>query len=168
MTGELKPLSKKHELFVTNLILCKLNATEAYLRTYPNSNPDSARASASALLTNLNVQKALRQRIDEYNMTADEALMLQADIARGDITKLLDDNGMVDIKKIKASGYGRLIKKIKQRTITKIGKGDKDDDTEIHDTEIEIHDAQLAQVNILKMGGKLQSDLIINVKITDD
>jgi len=38
--------------------------------------------------------------------------------------------------------------------VTKIGKGDTDDDTEIHDVEIELYDAQAAAEKILRIHGK--------------
>lgn len=47
-----------------------------------------------------------------------------------------------------------MIKKFKQKTVTKIGKGDTDDDTEIHDVEIELYDAQAAAEKILRIHGK--------------
>ena len=87
-------------------------------------------------------------------MSADEALKLTADIARGDVTEFITSFGALDIDALRKSGKGRLIKKIKQRTITKIGKNETDGDTEVHDTEIEFYDAQAAQCDILKVHGR--------------
>jgi hypothetical protein len=87
-------------------------------------------------------------------MSADEALKLTADIARGDVTEFITGFGNIDIDAVRKSGKGRLIKKIKQKTVTKIGKGESDEDTEVLDTEIELYDAQAALRDILKIHGK--------------
>jgi hypothetical protein len=62
--------------------------------------------------------------------------------------------GGLDFDAAKEAGLTRLVKKYKQRTTTKIGKGANDDDTETHDLEIELYDAQAAAEKILKIHGK--------------
>lgn len=163
-----KPLSRKHQKFIAEYL--KLwNGTRAYMAVYPKSSYESAMANSAKLLGNNKIQAVIDAKIKESQMSADEALKLQADIARGDITDLLTPLGSIDLDYIREKGLGRLIKKVKVRTITKIGKGDKDDDTEIHDTELEMYPADAAQERILKIGGKLKdSELTINVKLTDD
>lgn len=165
---ETKPLNKKQQRFIDEYFLCNMNGTEAYSRVYnPKGGRDVARANASELLAKPNVNKIIQERMSAYHMTADEALKLQADIARGDITELLTPLGHVDIDLIRKNGKGRLIKKIKQRTITKIGKSDKDEDTEIHETEIELYPADTAQERILKVQGKMKGDgTTINVNMS--
>lgn len=122
------------------------------MATYPSSTLDSARSSAADLLAKPSIKAQIETRFKEKHMSAEEALRLQADIARGDITEFLSPLGMLDIDKLKTNG--RLIKKLKQKTITKIGKTDKDEDTEIHETEIELYPADTAQERILKVAGK--------------
>jgi len=152
MTEEKKnKLTKAQEVFIDEYLLC-LNATEAYSRAYPNAKRTSANANGQKLLLNTTIKAQIETRFKERHMSADEALHLQADIARGDITEFLSPLGMLDIDKLKTNG--RLIKKLKQKTITKIGKTDKDEDTEIHETEIELYPADTAQERILKVAGK--------------
>lgn len=167
--SELKPLSTKHALFVDEYLKC-LNATQAYLVAYPKAKKESARAAASALLTNLNVKTEIENRVKASHMSADEALRLQAEIARGDITEFITGYGNIDLDKLRDSGKGRLVKKIRTRTITKIGKTDKDEDTEIVDTELELYPADAAQERILRMHGKIKdpSTLVFNVRLTDE
>lgn len=153
MTDEIKPLNKTEQVFISEYLKC-FNATEAYLRVHPKSKYDSARANSSRLIAKDNIKAEIQSRLAEVHMSADEALKLQADIARGDITELLTPLGSIDLDYIREKGLGRLIKKVKVRTITKIGKGEKDDDTEIHDTELEMYPADAAQERILKIGGK--------------
>lgn len=166
MTDEVKPLSKKQEVFISEYLKC-FNGSEAARRA--GYSAKSARQTASDLLATPYVSEQIKTRIDEIHMSADEALKLLADIARGDIGEYIDDRLMIDLSAARENGATKIIKKIRQRTITKIGKGDKDDDTEITDTEIELYSAKDAIDTILKAGGKLKdTELTINVKLTDD
>lgn len=153
MTDEAPKLNKRQQVFIDEYLQC-FNATEAYLRVYPKSSRESARANAARLIATDNVSEHIQARLSEIHMSADEALKLTADIARGDVTEFLNSFGAIDLDKVRESGKGRLIKKIKQRTITKIGKTETDEDTEIHDTEVEFYDSQAALRDILKMLGR--------------
>lgn len=150
---ELKPLNKAQQVFVSEYLKL-FNATAAYLIAYPKSKRDSARANAARLIAEDNVKAEIQSRLDEIHMGADEALKRLADMARGDVTEFITPMGAFDIDKIRKSGKGHLIKKIKQKTVTKIGKTDTDEDTEVHDTEIELYDAQAAIRDILKISGR--------------
>jgi phage terminase small subunit len=153
MTDELKPLSRKHQKFV-NEYLKRWNGTRAYMAVYPKAAEDSARTSAAELLAKDNISAAIAERIKESQMSADEALEILAAHARGDMGQFSDRLGGLDFQSAKEAGLSRLIKKFKQRTVTKIGKTDKDEDIEIHDVEIELYDAQAAAEKILKVHGK--------------
>jgi phage terminase small subunit len=148
-----KPLSKKHQRFI-NEYLKRWNGTRAYMVVYPKATEETARANASDLLSKTNISAAIAERIKESQMSADEAMEILAAHARGDIGQFSDRLGQLDLQAAKEAGLSRLIKKFKQRTVTKIGKGDTDDDTEIHDVEIELYDAQSAAEKILKIHGK--------------
>lgn len=166
-TESLKPLNKAQQVFVTEYLKC-FNGTEAYSKAYPKAKRDSARACAADLLANPSIKAEITARLAEHHMSADEALQRLADMARGDVTEFITPMGAFDIEAVKVAGKGHLIKKIKQRTVTKIGKTDKDEDTEIHDTEIEFYPADAALRDILKIAKKLPSDVHIQVNITDD
>jgi phage terminase small subunit len=148
-----KPLSKKHQRFI-NEYLKRWNGTRAYMVVYPKATEETARANASDLLSKTNISAAIAERIKESQMSADEAMEILAAHARGDIGQFSDRLGQLDLQAAKELGLSRLIKKFKQRTVTKIGKSDTDDDTEIHDVEIELYDAQSAAEKILKIHGK--------------
>ena len=153
VTEETKPLSRKHEKFINEYLKC-WNGTRAYMRVYPKAAYDSARAKASELLANDNIKAIITERMNEAHMSADEALEILSAQARGDIGQFSDRLGQLDLQAAKEAGLSRLIKKFKQKTVTKIGKGDTDDDTEIHDVEIELYDAQAAAEKILRIHGK--------------
>ncbi len=151
MSDEVKPLTKRQEVFVSEYLSCFNGAEAARRAGYSEKN---ARDTASDLLANPDISRRIQARLVEVHMSADEALKLTADIARGDVTEFITSFGALDIDALRKSGKGRLIKKIKQRTITKIGKNETDGDTEVHDTEIEFYDAQAAQRDILKVHGR--------------
>jgi hypothetical protein len=168
MSDELKPLSKKHKQ-VQDMYLSCFNQTAAYMSVYPKATYESARTSAAALFAIPNFSAHLEARLAQAHMSADEAIKRLSDMARGDIGQFMDRLGSLDIQAARDAGLTPLIKKIKQRTITKIGKKDDDDDTEIHDLEIELYSAKDAIDTILKVGGKLKdSEFTINVRLTDD
>lgn len=164
-----KALSKKHEKFVNEYLKC-WNGTRAYMRVYPKSSYDSARANATRLLADDSISEIVAERIKEAHMSADEALEILAAQARGDIGQFADRLGQLDLQSAKEMGISRLIKKFKQRTTTKIGKSDTDEDTEINDLEIELYDAQAAAEKILRIHGKFVDKHDITTggeKITD-
>jgi phage terminase small subunit len=144
---ELKPLSKKHQKVQDEYVTC-FNQTRAYQSAYPDASYESARTAAARLFANDNFLAHLKARLDEVHMSADEALKLTADIARGDIAEFLAVSSMgftVDIAAAHEAGKTRLIKKIKQKTITINGKNE---DREIHTEEI-----------VLKLHGKFTDKL---------
>ncbi len=161
---EIAPLTKAQKVFVDEYLIC-FNGTAAYLKAYPKTKSrESARASASRLLTKVNVKAEIQNGLAEIHMSAEEALKLQADIARGDITEFFTPLGNIDFDALRQSGKGRLIKKIKQRTVTKIGKNESDGDTEILETELELYPADAAQERILKIHGKYKEEVNLNVQ----
>lgn len=77
-------VNRKHMRFVDEYLTC-FNGTQAYMRVYPNCTEETARRSASRLLTNEDVKAELEARLAEVHMSADEALKIVADIGRGDM-----------------------------------------------------------------------------------
>lgn len=153
MTEELKPLSKKHQRFVDEYLQC-FNATQAYLLVYPKSTRDAARANAARLIATDNVKAEIRGRLNEAHMSADEALKLMADIARGDVADFMAIGSMgfsLDLQAALEAGKTNLIKKVSQKTITVNGK---DQDKETHIIDVELYDRQAAIRDVLKIHGK--------------
>lgn len=103
------------------------------------------------LLADVGIALAIKTRLAEMRMAADEVLARLSEQARADMVDFLDDKGDVKILEVggdskpdmvatKATGRGRLIKKYKRRE-RKLA----DLTIEIY-TEIELHDAQTALV----------------------
>ena len=158
-----KKLNKAQEVFVSEYLQC-FNATEAYSRAYPKAKRTTAGANGHELLKKTEIAEQIQARLAEVHMSADEALKRLADMARGDIGQFMDRLGGLDIQSARDAGLTPLIKKIKQRTVTKIGKKDDDDDIETHDLEIELYSAKDAIETILRVNGKLKGDApVINI-----
>lgn len=100
--------------------------------------------------------------IREENMSADEVLSRLTDIARGDLADLMDVRPMgFTLSLVDENGAvnpnTKLIKKIKQRVTTVIGKTEDADDREIIDTELELYSA-LDALQVLARYHKLLTD----------
>ena len=164
-------MNKKQSAFVNELFLCGFNATEAYQNIYQTKSRDTARANAAKLLAKSNIKEAVAQRVEEHTMSADEALILLADMARSDIAKIMDVGSIgfnLDMQKAKELGLTKLIKKVKQKTTTIMGKRKDDEDKEIHSLEVELYDAQAAIDKILKVHGKYVTKGELDLSVVGD
>ena len=169
---EAKQLTRKQQAFIDAYLVC-FNGAEAARRA--GYSAKTARQTASDLLAESYISEQIDARLSEVHMSADEALKLTADIARGDVASLMEITsvgGNLDLKKAQELGLTKLIKKFKQRTTTRMSKTDEGEDTETHDIEIELYNAQDALRDILKIHGKFieRTDVTsngqtINVKI---
>ena len=151
--SEGKKLTPKQRLFV-DYYLQSFNASDAARRA--GYSPKTAYAIGSENLRKPDIQEVIESRLAEVHMSAEEALKLMADIARGDVGELINDFGGVDISQIRKDGKTKLIKKWKTKTITINGK---QEDKEIHTEEIELYPADSAIANILKVHGKFTDRL---------
>jgi len=152
-------VARKHKLFVDNYFLCNFNATEAYMRTYKPKNRDIARTNSSELLAKPDVADEINARLRNVHMGADEAVKLLTDQARGDIADLMDISTMgfnLDLKQAQENGKTKLIKKVRQKTVTINGK---EEDQEIITLEVELYDAQAALEKILRLHGKFKEQV---------
>jgi phage terminase small subunit len=151
-----KPLSRKHLRFIDEY-LKTFNGTRAYMVVYPKAKYDSAGVLSANLLGDIRIKAEVDRRLAEVHMSADEALKLLAEQARGDIGEVMDvySTGFnLDMQKAKELGLTKLIKKVRQKTTTIIGKKQSDDDKEITELEVELYDSQAAIDKILKVHGK--------------
>lgn len=153
MTDELKPLTNT-DLATLAEYVKSWNGTRAWMATHPKSSYNAARVSASEWLTKPNIKAAIQDKLEQMHMSADEALALLAEHARGDIGEFLDISSVgfsLDLEEAQKKGITRLIKKIEQKVVTINGK---QEDKEIITTRIELHDPQAAARDVLKIHGK--------------
>lgn len=135
---------------MSNYFTHNMNATRAYIATYPKSTYESARRLASQLLTNVDIKDEISKRLKEKHLSAEEVLYRLAEQAQADYSSYLLPNGTVDLAKLLADGKGHLIHKVKE---TKYG------------TEVEFYDAQTALLNVGKQHGLLNDRHVIEVKV---
>ena len=133
-------MNDKQDRFVEEYIKT-FNRTKAALAA--GYSPKTAYSQGARLLKNVEIAKAVSDRLGEIAMTSDEVLMRVAKIARGDIGDMLKVDGenvvidlvaAMDEKKEKKTG---LIKRITQRKLIKnVG----DSVIEEVTTSLELHD----------------------------
>lgn len=149
-----------------------MNGTQAYLRVYPSASYETAMVNASRLLRNAKIKEEIDGRLAEFHMSANDALKRQADIAKGDIGDFYDDNLVLDFKRAKQMGLTRLVKRVRQKTTTFIAKKPSEEDREVHEIELEMYPADVAQERILKVHNKIKPDsayeLVIKYANPDD
>jgi phage terminase small subunit len=91
--NEIKELSDKHKLFVTEYVKNNCNGTKAYMAVY-DVDDKSARRAASLLLTNIDIKEAVNTEIDRV-LADKQELALQIvneykKIAFSNISNILD------------------------------------------------------------------------------
>ena len=176
MTDESPKLNKRQQVFIDEYLKC-FNGAEAARRA--GYSEKSARFQASELLADPNISQQIQARLAEVHMSADEALKLTADIARGDVADFMAIGSMgfsLDLQAAVEAGKTNLIKKVSQKTITVNGKNE---DKETHIIDIELYDRQAALRDILKITGKFVEKMdvtsngetlkqIVNIYIPDN
>lgn len=159
-------LTDRQTLFVEEYLAC-FNASQAARRA--GYAPKTDRVIGWRNLQNPEIAEAIRQRLAESAMTADETLMRLAAHARGDIDDCLDDDGRFSLDKARRAKKTSLIKKLRIKETKRVI-----DDEEVitQDIEFELHDAQAA-LQLIGRHHKLfvdrQESLVIDLdKLTDD
>lgn len=124
------------------------NATRAAIAA--GYSEKTAYSQGHDLLKKPEIALRVRERLTEAAMSADEVLYHLAEIARGDMNDLVDNNGNPDMSAARKAGKTRIIKKIRQRSITS-------EENDINETEIEAHD-RLKALELLGKAHKLFTD----------
>jgi phage terminase small subunit len=139
-------LSNKQKMFIEEYLI-SFNATQAAIDA--GYSEKSAATIGSENIRKPHISKAIKKRLSERAMSADEVLDRLANMARGDMGDFMDIGSIsisLDLNKAKDLGLTHLIKKVKDRSVMTI---DKDGiETETHTLEVELHDAQSALVHL--------------------
>lgn len=122
-------LTRKRKVFIEEYIQCWNGAEAARRAGYKH-----ARNQASFLLAIPNIQEAIKARIAEKAMSADEVLLRLGAQARGNLADFVSSAGVIDWRVVKKKG--ELIKSINHTA----GK----------QSRIELYDAQAALVHLGK------------------
>jgi len=100
------------------------------------------------LLRNVEIDAAIRVRLQEKAMLADEVLMRLAENARADLGQWLTNEGDIDIAAMKDAGKTSMLRKVKRTRRSGVTEqGTAWEETMI---EVELHDQQAALVQLGK------------------
>lgn len=128
-------LSDKQQAFV-DAYLRTFNATKSAIEA--GYSEKTAYSQGSRLLKDAEIKAFLRARYEEHAMDANELLHHLAEIARGDMNDLIDYKGNLDLYQARQLGKTRLLKRVKNRSVT---TADKDGEgSDISETEVEAYD----------------------------
>lgn len=152
-----KGLTKKQQVFVHEY-LKDFNATRAAKSA--GYSDKTAGAIGTENLQKPLIKEAIKIGLNDRIMSEEEVKTRLADIARGNITDLMDVSTMgftVNLTTTDEQGNrilkpeAKLIKKIKQKVTTYMAKNESGDDREIIETEIELYSAHEALRDIGKL-----------------
>lgn len=133
---------------------CNFNASKAAEKV--GVKKESAGTQGYLWLKNPKVREMIDEKLASVHMSADEALKLLADIARGDVGKFIDKDGALKLTPTQT----KLIKKIKKKTTT---YSNSNFDREIESEEIELYSALDAIDKVLRVHGKYNDKLNLNM-----
>lgn len=131
-------LTAKQQTFINAYLANGFNATQAAIEA--GYSEKTARSIGAENLTKPDIREAIDKRLQEYVMTANEALARLSDMARASMGDFLDENReTLDLAKADRASKLHLIKSFKH------SKTDKSENL-----SIELYDAQAALAHIIK------------------
>jgi phage terminase small subunit len=134
-------LTDKQSAFIEHYLTC-WNAAEAARKA--GYSERTAREQASRLLTNVNVQTVVQERLAELKMSADEVLVRLADHARGSMAPFMRRDADGDLFGFDL-GDDKPLHLLKKASITRRRqKDDRDEIVTVETVTIELYDAQAA------------------------
>lgn len=151
-----KELTVKQKRFIEEYTI-DFNATQAAIRAGYSENTASVIGHEN--LRKPNISEAIKERLQTYSMTADEALKRMTDWGRGSFKPFMEFDKQtgtlkLDISSEEAIENLHLIKKIKQNdTIVKASKENDPGEVIGRTFEIELHDAKDAVDKLIKVHG---------------
>jgi phage terminase small subunit len=105
-------LTAKQRVFVEEYFICNLNATEAARRA--GYSEKSIRSIASENLTKHNISQAIKTRLAEHHLSADEVIARLSALASADMADFLSISGRgikLDLKRARELGKLHLVRK---------------------------------------------------------
>lgn len=115
-------LTGKQRAFINHYIVT-MNATEAARRAGYKASYDTLRSIGAENLAKPNIKAEIEKRMERLAMPSYEVLKRLTDMASGDLSKYLTEDGSIDIIAMKADGVGFLLKKYKRVKRTLTAKG---------------------------------------------
>ena len=147
----MRRLTTKRQVFIEEYLQCWNGAEAARRAGYA-----CPRRQASRLLSNVDIQAEIRARIDELAMSAVEALIRLADMARGSVEDFIEFDAAnsrvwrVDLQKAQEAGKLHILKKLSYDSGGR--------------PQLELHDSQRALEIILKAHGAFKDTMELTGK----
>lgn len=142
-------MNNRQTVFIEEYLTC-WNATEAARRA--GYSEKTARAIGAENLTKPDMQAAIVARLSELKATSDEVMARLTAHSRASMEDFIDVAAQsLDLEKAEKRGKLHLIKKFRATTTT-VSKPT-GEDVQTHYTEIELHDAQAATVQLARILG---------------
>lgn len=150
-----KKLTGKQLKFATEYIQC-LNATEAARRAGYGGSDASLAQIGHQNLRNIEIKRFIDQQLNDHIMSAQEVLHRLTEIARGDITDVVDEYGYLDTQKAIARGKGGLIKSVEYTSSTS-------EDADTYSSKVAIYD----KMDALKTLARYHNLLVNRIQVDD-
>lgn len=149
-------LTAKQQAFISEYLI-DFNATRAAQRAGYRGDDASLATIGWENLRKLEIDAAIKKRLQEIAMPADEVLMRLAQHARGDMGQWLTDDGAIDISAMKRDRATHLIHKVKRTE--RSGETNNGGVWSHVTVEVELHPAQSA-LSLLGKHHKLFTDQV--------
>lgn len=142
-------LTRKEEAFVATYLSNGGNGFQAAKAA--GYSIDSAYAIASENLRKPEIARRIQQRIAEATtLTPNEIIGTLASQMRADMTDCLDEEGNIDLDRIKQQGLGHLVKRLRVR---RTYEGSCEGKLVAEVVDVELHDAQAAAAKLASLMG---------------
>lgn len=128
-----RPLTPMQSAFITHYIANGWNGTAAARSAGYGGSDKVLGVQAVRVLRDSRVQAALSKRLRELHLSAEQVLQRLSEMAQGNVTNFLDEEGKINWANVRRKGY--LVKRVHH------GKGG---------TELELYDAQAALIQVGK------------------
>jgi phage terminase small subunit len=124
-------LTGKQQAFINAYLSNGFNATEAAREAGYEGNDNVLGVTGHENLRNPKIASIVQERLNEAAMSANEVLARLSNIARGEVTDFLDEDGKFDLKTARKLQRAGLLKKIKSKRTSKqvdaVTEGDRKD-----------------------------------------
>lgn len=155
-------MTLKQSLFVSSYIASGGNAAAAARFAGYRGSPHTLEVVGAENLRKPEIADEIRRRTEHAAASADEVLSILTDHARGDISDVLDGNGVPSIGVARKRRVTRSIRKYKSITTSRRIGTETETETKV---EVELYDAQAAAVQLGRYHG-LFVDRMVSEKLT--
>lgn len=146
-------LTIKQQLFIQHYLTTR-NGTEAARLAGYSGDAATLRATASRLLTKVNVRAEVDRRLKPFILTANQVLAGLSSIAEVDLAEIFEEDGTFNLTKAKERGVTKLIKSIEYHKDGKVKK-------------VEVYSAHEGHRDLGKYHGLFPTQLKITAEDTD-